>query len=188
MIRREGKGEELSDTGEPKPPCGECDQVKLQFDYAWKWFSYHADQRTKMFNYMLIAMGIFATATVNAFNAGLLGVVVLLCLTSAVFAYSFSRLDKRNEELVRLGEEVLAHLERSALFAVPPQIQNRKGTPIDFGILRRQAITDASFPRTWQSDAWRGRHRFWLPALAKLIALLFVLAAGLVAYLIMTDP
>jgi hypothetical protein len=32
---------------------------KLQFDFAWKWFAYHADQRVKMFNFMLIVFGIF---------------------------------------------------------------------------------------------------------------------------------
>jgi hypothetical protein len=40
-------------------PSGDVsDLVKLQFDYAWKWFSFHADQRVKMFNFMLVVFGI----------------------------------------------------------------------------------------------------------------------------------
>jgi ABC-type uncharacterized transport system permease subunit len=38
------------------------DLHKMPFDYAWKWFAFHAEQRTKMFNFMLIVLGIFATA------------------------------------------------------------------------------------------------------------------------------
>lgn len=29
------------------------DLEKMRFDYAWKWFNYHADQRMKMFNFIL---------------------------------------------------------------------------------------------------------------------------------------
>ena len=162
--------------------------VQLQFDYAWKWFSYHADQRTKMFNYMLVAMGIFATAIVSAFNNNLLYVVALLSATSATFALIFSRLDKRNEELVRLGEEILAHLERTQIFSAPPTIEDRAGNEIEFGILHRQAQIEQGKPQTWQYNARRGKHRFWLPTIAKLIAVVFFAVAALAIYLIVVDP
>lgn len=168
-----------------KTECDGCDLVKLQFDYAWKWFSYHADQRTKMFNYMLIAMGIFASATVNALNSNQRPAVVILCAVSTIFALSFSRLDRRNEELVRLGEEVLAHLERTKVFATPPQIPDRKGDLVDFGILRRQAKLEGD--GTWQSDARRGKHRFWLRALSYLIAAIFFAVGYWVLLLILSD-
>lgn len=32
----------------------DSDLVKMQFDYAWKWFDFHARQRTTMFNFTII--------------------------------------------------------------------------------------------------------------------------------------
>lgn len=159
--------------GVHSPADAPCERVKVQFDYAWKWFNYHADQRTKMFNYMLIAMGIFATATVNALDRNLPYVVVVLCALSTVFALSFSRLDRRNEELVQLGEEVLAHLERTGIFGANTRIMDRGGNEIDFGILWRQELIERGIDQSAFRSALRGKHRFWLRSLAYLIAAVF---------------
>ena len=174
--------------GEKQHACQQCDLAKLQVDYAWKWFAYHAEQRTKMFNFMLIAMGVFATATVSAYTDHLLEVAAALCFLSALFAFSFSRLDKRNEELVRLGEEVLSHLERAEVFATPATIKDRAGGTIAFGILHRQASIEAGIDESWQSNAWRGKHRFWLPNLERLIALVFLAAGASIIYAMAFDP
>ena len=42
-----------------------------RLDYAWKWFNFHAEQRTKMFNYMLVGLGILATAIATMVQKGL---------------------------------------------------------------------------------------------------------------------
>jgi hypothetical protein len=61
----------------------ELELLKLKFDYAWKWFSFHADQRLKMFNFMLVVVGIFAAVAVNAVKEQLLGLAFWLCIVPA---------------------------------------------------------------------------------------------------------
>jgi hypothetical protein len=82
------------------PPSDPSELCKLQLDYAWKWFSYHADQRVKMFNFMLIVFGIFATAVVTAMDKGLpSGFSAVLCFVASVLGLTFSLLtgDSFNE-------------------------------------------------------------------------------------------
>ena len=79
---------------------------KLQFDFAWKWFAYHADQRVKMFNFMLIVFGIFAAGLVNALDKHVpKPAVVLFAFFAGILALVFSLLDRRNRDLVWLGED-----------------------------------------------------------------------------------
>jgi hypothetical protein len=177
------------------PPQQVSDLHKLQFDYAWKWFSYHADQRVKMFNFMLVVLGIFAAGVVNAFDKTPNIVTAILCFFAAGLAVVFTFLDRRNRDLVWLGEDVLTHLERKAIFGESVKIQGRYDQPIDFGILWRQALEeesthrrpirdalrDALGPKAWRTacrDAWLGKHRIWLRLVGFLIAVLF-LAAGI---------
>src|SRR5258706_731665 len=93
------------------------DLRKLQLDYAWKWFSYHADQRVKMFNFMLIVFGVFATAIVTSVDKGLPSwFIAFLCFVAAALGLIFSLLDRRNRDLVWVGEEVLTYLENQFIF------------------------------------------------------------------------
>jgi len=86
---------------------------KLQFDYAWKWFCFHADQRIKMFNYMLIVFGIIVAGIVNASRNGThASAIAFLCIVAGVMSLIFILLDRRNRDLVWLGEDVLMDLER----------------------------------------------------------------------------
>jgi Flp pilus assembly protein TadB len=103
-------------TNGPSPPCDpELELRKLQFDYAWKWFSYHADQRVKMFNFMLVALGIFAAAIVSAITYHMAHrATAILCFVAGILALVFGFLDMRNRNLVLLGEEVLMALERES--------------------------------------------------------------------------
>jgi hypothetical protein len=165
---------------------------KLQFDYAWKWFSFHADQRIKMFNYMFVVFGIFAVAIVNAVINHLPNIVtVTLCFIASFVALTFARLDRRNRDLVWFGEDVLMHLERERIFGADIQIEGRYGTNVSFGILWRQALEEGratarirSVPHNsacarltiWLRDAHRGKHRVWLPIISYLIAALFIVA------------
>lgn len=84
--------------------------------YAWKYFEFHAEQRLKTFYLYLILVA----ANIGAFSAALnaaLNVVdnirwlsiygFLLFFLSVVFG----KLDHRNKELVRNGEEALKHLD-----------------------------------------------------------------------------
>jgi hypothetical protein len=153
----------------------------VQFDYAWKWFAFHADQRIKMFNFMLIIFGVFAAGVVNALDKHLpTFAVAFLCFVAAGLAEIFVRLDRRNRELVWRGEDVLRYLEQEVIFREPTTIQGREGARIHFGILTRESgSASARRMKNWWFDVRLGRHRLWLPMIGHLIAVLF-LAAGIV--------
>jgi hypothetical protein len=154
------------------------DLVKLQFDFAWKWFSFHADQRVKMFNFMLIVFGIFATAVITSIDKHLPRFVsIALCIIAAILALIFTRLDRRNRDLVWLGEDVLVQLERTNLFREFETINNRENKVICFGVLWRQAREERARGVSWWRDAWLGKHRIWLRCVGYLFSVLFVLAA-----------
>src|SRR5262245_59920281 len=115
-------------------------ELKLQFDYAWKWFAFHADQRVKMFNFMLIVVGIFAAGVVNALDKDLPPVAISsLCFFATFLAWTFILLDGRNRHLVWLGEDVLIHLERETIEKIKDG-RNKDEQEIDFGILWRQVL------------------------------------------------
>jgi hypothetical protein len=166
----------------PADPSSEL--RKLRFDYAWKWFSFHADQRVKMFNFMLIVFGIFAAGVVNALDKDLPPVAIAgLCFFATSLACAFMWLDRRNRDLVWLGEDVLMDLEREAIFRERTKIKGRYDREIDFGILWRQALEGKRSPNwgpigNFWRDVWLGKHRIWLPAIGFWIGVLFF-AAGL---------
>ena len=185
------QGNGVADTPDPR-----TELLKLQFDYAWKWFSFHADQRTKMFNYMLVVFGIFAAGVVNALDKNLPNpVTATLCFIAGVLALIFAQLDSRNRDLVWFGEDVLMHLEGEGIFGTDIKINGRYNAEIGFGILSRQALEEkAATDRIraalrdkgcvplviWIRDAWRGKHRVWLPVVSYLIAILFFSAGILI--------
>jgi hypothetical protein len=180
------------------PPLELC---KLQFDYAWKWFSYHADQRVKMFNFMLVVFGVFATAIGSTVGRLPSGFTAVLCFVAAALGLIFPLLDRRNRDLVWLGEELLTHLEKNFIFGEGITIKDRSGKDIRLGILSRQSFEDDDRAKdfwlawgkgvggiwcawsTWRAwgkrvdDGWRGKHRVWLPTVGILMFVLF-LAGG----------
>lgn len=171
------------DVAEPnKPESKPAELTKLQFDYAWKWFSFHADQRVKMFNYMLLATGIFAASVGTVYKDHHTVVAIFLCSVGVILALIFSRLDRRNRDLVWLGEAVLIELEREAVFGREAKIFDLRlkltqgiEKEVSYGILWRQLKEDAEHkPSVW-SRAWQGRHRLLNPAIAYLIAVLFAI-------------
>ena len=66
---------------------------------------------------MLVVFGIFAAGIVNALDRQIPHRLIAgLCFIAAALAVIFALLDWRNRELVWLGEDVLMHLEREAIF------------------------------------------------------------------------
>jgi hypothetical protein len=164
-------------TDSPRPPREPPFEFrKLQFDYAWKWFSYHADQRVKMFNFMLVVFGFLVAAIVNAvvgkqqpwFTA-------ILCLIGAALAWIFVALDSRNERLLRFAEDVLMHLEKNAIFGEGRTITDRSGVDVQFGILSRQSFEDKDY--RWYSPRKMIRHRVLLRLVGLLMLVAFVAGA-----------
>ena len=107
----------------------------MRFDYAWKWFDFHAEQRTKMFNYMLIGMGIFATALVTAIDKRLLLEAAVLSTAAAVVALVFCLIDRRNRELYIAAMDVLIDAEKTVVFG-ETTFKDRHGQEQAFGISR----------------------------------------------------
>jgi hypothetical protein len=151
---------------------------KLRFDYAWKWFAFHADQRVKMFNFMLVATGFFAAAVASTYDKSP-AVARALSVAAAIVSLIFTRLDRRNQDLVWLGEDVLVELERRMIFGRGATIEGRDGRSTPFGILWAQARSERDHPPTVIQAYWRGRHRLWLRRIGYLIAALFIVLAGL---------
>ena len=141
-------------------------------EYAWNWFSYHAEQRTSMFNYSLaaaslLAAGFGATIEKLPFVAAAIGMV------GALVTWSFFLIDGRNDKLVRRGERVLKALEQSAFPDITAAPKGGADHPMPGGIL----IVNEEGVRTDHKDGvlvqyFRGTHRIHL----RLIEFLFFVA------------
>ena len=170
--------------GPANQPVGD----KERFDYAWNWFAYHADQRLKMFNFMLIALGVFANSIVAAINGGSPLVAASLCVVGGMLSLAFRQLDRRNQDLTWIGEDVLAHLETEWLFkpaqTIPPFHEKPNRDKVAYNILPRQK-TDDDFkvPDGIQGipkGLYLGRHRLLLKGTATLLAIFFFAGAVLI--------
>jgi hypothetical protein len=92
-------------------PGGNESRRSLRLQYSWDWFSFHADQRLRAFNFfiLIVAGVIAASAQVAVARLKLLGVAIGLfgSLSSLVFL----ALEVRNHLLVGYGREILAEIE-----------------------------------------------------------------------------
>ncbi len=95
----------------------EAKLAELRLEYAWNFFEFHAKQRTTMFNYFLIAVGIFANAAVLAIRFTDYWIVpAVLLFTAAFLCFAFRYLDCRNVQLTEVGEDVLDKMEEETIF------------------------------------------------------------------------
>jgi hypothetical protein len=149
---------------------------KLRFDYAWKFFSFHALQRTQMFNFMLVLVGILAAGLTGSVDKGLVEPAIVICAVGILVALIFLKLDRRNRDLVRMAEAVLIYLEEKDLFST-----NERFTPPNepeqvLGIYTRRTEIEAARGQNIIQRAWRGEHRILLPLFASAVAVLFATA------------
>ncbi|MHC4687608.1 MAG: RipA family octameric membrane protein [Planctomycetota bacterium] len=152
------------------------DLLKLRYDYAWKWFEYHANQRVTMFNYFLIITGILSNAYVGLLKEGLLEIAMALGSLGALTSVGFFLLDWRNKQLVDMGEDVLEKLEREKIFN---GYKGKKGGEIfQLGFLFREEeeklkLQGKPLRRLGTSLI---KHKFWIRAIQGAVVILFVLA------------
>jgi hypothetical protein len=97
-------------------------EAKDKFDYAWKYFSQHADQRISLMNYFVILSTVLTTGLSSTYADRLqstyadrlqnhiVGAILgfLLLLISVIFY----KLDARNKFLTKRGEAALKELEK----------------------------------------------------------------------------
>jgi len=139
------------------------DVETLRFDYAWKWFAFHAEQRTKMFNFMLVGLGIFATGVAAAIEKHLRLEAAVLAFAAALIAIGFRLLDRRNRALYQVALDDLIRFEQQRLF-----VGETKG--IAWGDVHRR--------KGALSEVLEGRHGRLMPLVTWVFVALF--AAGAV--------
>jgi hypothetical protein len=152
--------------------------IKDQLDFAWKWFVYHADQRMKMFNFMLVVFGVLSTAIVTAISNKISPFVeIVLCFMSSVLAVAFYLLDRRNYKLVELGRDALVILERNYLFKVDATVRSQNCP----AIVSNQVKKDEE-AKTILQMLRKGMHRVWIPAIAGSFGVIFIIGAIVISY------
>jgi hypothetical protein len=123
-------------------------------DYAWKYFSMHADQRLKTFNFYLILVtvilgGVFAYIKDAAHPSFMSPVGFLL----AVVSYLFWRLDIRTQELIRHAENALKRIEQDG---------HDDGIPVELRLFEQEEskteIIKSSRRLKWSPSSWWGAH------------------------------
>ena len=91
-------------------------QINHYREYAWRYFSLHADHRLKAFNFFVA----FATLLIGAFatlieKSGIRQPYVLLPLALVFVSFVFWKLEERTRMLVKNGEEALKYIDLSVL-------------------------------------------------------------------------
>jgi len=89
---------------------------KQRFEYAWRWFNYHAGQRMQLFNFFLIITGILANAYVGAYEKGTNLMRLAISLIGTLQSFGFLAFDIRSRELTRYAEDILEKIEYDKLF------------------------------------------------------------------------
>lgn len=145
----------------PVPLTEPSPLVLLQMDHAWKWFSFHADQRTKMFSFMLAALGVLAGGAVTLIDKQIYPLAAWLSICGAVLALAFFFLDRRNKRLYEVALDALIRLEQNHVYGAAAQ-----------GLASRIQHEDQRHG-LW-SHATHGKHRFWMPLLIALFGALFL--------------
>ncbi len=94
----------------------EADVNEQRFNYAWKWFSLHAEQRGNLFNYFLVITGILINGYVISLKDDLFILSMAICVLGIMVGVGFLVFDLRNRQLISYAEDILEKLEREYLF------------------------------------------------------------------------
>lgn len=173
--------------------------VELRLGYAWNFFAFHARQRTIMFNFFLISVSIIANAVILAFrfllpvNPLLASLVSLLLLCIGAFlCFAFQRLDRRNEQLLMNGEQVLSKLEEDMVFDGLGSVDGQPNIPLGFYYRedaekeRMRKLKNESKLHLEEMEylklhtLHRYKHAFWIPLIQRVMFWIFALCAALV--------
>lgn len=117
------------------------DYFKYQFELAWEHFKFHADQRTKMFHFFLISIGLILNAFAfisRSTDQELLMYKFLFFCIGGLISTIFMSLDIRNVQLLKQSEEILCKLEKEKIYPIGFNNENN----IKLGTLSREEIYD----------------------------------------------
>tara|TARA_R110001599_G_scaffold239465_1_gene438995 strand:+ start:372 stop:947 length:576 start_codon:yes stop_codon:yes gene_type:complete len=160
---------------------------KLRFDYAWKYFEFHAKQRTTMYNFFLVFSALIISALINLIDREDSGstLPIIFSFIGFLMTLAFVFLDRRNEELVHFAELVLKDLEKTYLFkdsSFTRTIRYRKLNG-DFETIdykgRAGILTERYIPGEGDApdDMFDYSHAKWLPRTQYLVLAAYLLLA-----------
>jgi len=160
-----------------------------RLEYAREFFNYQAQQRMTMFNFFLVFVGFVIAGYGDLFKESHCRMTTFLAMAGAVLTTVFIFLERRNEELVHISEDVLKSLEEEVLFAdydrevTLPKRRHLLGWMKEdrrevwpLGIFRRQAKDEES-PAKGGLGRSPYEHRKWLPRFQYCIFVLFIALA-----------
>ena len=124
---------------------------KETVDYVWKWFEFHAKQRTTMFNYFIVFSILFINAIISLIAKGFAKdspvILFILIFIGIIITLIFCGIDHRNKKLLSAGEDVLINMEKLFIFKelinndknLKIHLIDRNGEPLNhFGLLLRE--------------------------------------------------
>ncbi len=114
-----------------------------QLHLAWEHFKFHAEQRTRMFHFFLLAVALL----LNAFSLLIRSedpeykayAFVLLCI-GGLLSTMFLSLDVRNTQLLEQSETLLRKIEETTLYRDEKWQGETDGGKIKLGIFSREAV------------------------------------------------
>jgi hypothetical protein len=164
------------------------DLLEMQFDYAWKWFEFHATQRTTMFNYFIVFSGFIFAAISQLFkissDSGTLLLAAAVATIGGVVSIIFCGFDHRNAKLGEMGQLYLMYFEKNffdpnkeRFFPINPTLG--KFRPDAVGVFNLKSYLDTFDHEKMCAYALNkvARHRVLIPMISILIALTFFTAA-----------
>jgi hypothetical protein len=89
----------------------DASEFRWAADHAWQWFSLHAAQRLRMFNFWLISVAFLTAAYVTALTNQKPQIALAIAGAGTVLTRLFRRLELRTRQLVHLGERALGQFE-----------------------------------------------------------------------------
>jgi hypothetical protein len=88
------------------------EKVDLQFEYAWRWFEYHATQRLIAFRFYLIIIGAMGWLFLRESSVLLYPHNMFFGIILLVVSIFFFLLELRNNQLVNCARSALDELEK----------------------------------------------------------------------------
>ena len=114
----QNNGEPPEPPKEEECPCQtDCNLFKARMDYAWNYFTFHARQRTTMFNFFIVFSGLLLNGCVLLYEKHSWQFLLVASVLGIFITIFFIFLERRNEELVHAAEDILFYLEKEKLFA-----------------------------------------------------------------------
>jgi hypothetical protein len=152
-------------------------QEKLEFEYAWNWFQYHAAQRLTAFNFFLVLVGFLLVGYAQAVDHRWDGIGIAIGTLGALVGFGFWALDVRCEELVRCGSSALLTLEERLGVEIAKVDEDRGQLA---KALDRSPMGTGIYSKLIGSGKRRRnllKHRTWLRLITSTVGLAFAVGA-----------